>query len=164
MVAKATNEGLFGFTSEDVDVAADASPAREYRQLYDGPMPMTGVYQWTVTNMVYQNSSNGHKQLSIGLELTDRPGRPEQSEYKGFYVRDFIVVLPTTAFKWGRLLKEIGATRDDLLKRTVVDELSGEVLSIGDVTVAGVKLLAQLRVNRGVTADEYPRVIGQYGR
>lgn len=145
-----------GISAADIDGAEDSAQFAPY----DGPIPPNGVYGFKIKSMQLGKTSNGNPQLILGLELTDR-GRPEHKRFNGFYLRDFIVVLPQTAFRIKPLLKALGVSAEDFTDRLVRDE-ENNVTTIGKVKPVGQTVVVNLRANKGQKADQYPREVGTY--
>jgi hypothetical protein len=145
-----------GISAADIDGADDS---RNFSP-YDGPTPPPGVYGFVVKQMELSKTSNGNPQIVLGLELTDR-GRVEHKKFAGYYLRDFIVVLPQTAFRIKPLLKALRVSAEDFTDRLVRDE-ENNVITIGKVKPVGQTVVVNLAVNKGQKSDQYPRQVGTY--
>jgi hypothetical protein len=144
-----------GISAEDIDNAEDKSI-----EVYDGPIPPRGVYGFNIKSMKIGKTNNDNPQFQIGLELNPR-NRTDHKKYAGFFLMDFIVVLPQTAFKIKPLLAALGVSSQDFTENTIVNE-EGEVTQIGKVKPVGKLIVARLQDNRGQSKDSYPREIGGY--
>lgn len=88
---------------------------------YDGPTVPDGIYAFKINQLRKGKSQNGNDQLIIGLELVPRKGRPEQVQYKGFYVTDYIPVMSSTADRLKPFLDAIGVSVGDFMDRMMDD-------------------------------------------
>lgn len=99
---------------------------------YRGPVPPSGaVYQWKITKNVSRAAATREKlpQLRVGLELIPRKGFDE-AQFKGYYITAFLSISERTAFMYVPFLDAIGASSNDFINRTVVDE-DGKIVRIG---------------------------------
>jgi len=87
---------------------------------YDGPVPPNKLFCFRVKMLKKGKSSNDNPQLIIGLELVPRRTRPEEKQYKGYYITDYIVVLESTTFRVAPFLDAIGVSGREFAEHTSV--------------------------------------------
>lgn len=105
-----------------LDALEDESNDREGYEPYDGPQPPRGVYTFVVKYMRADESTNGHPQVRIGLELV--PMKPEQKPYAGFFGTAFVTFLTdgSNAFALRPLLRALGVTPRQFMTATITEE------------------------------------------
>lgn len=97
---------------------------------YAGPVPPDGVYAWTLKVLQHvAGSKQKNPQLRVGLELVPR-AEFDEDKYRGYFIMDFIPVMPTTTFRYVPLLDALGVSGTDFANRTTTDE-DGNIVSIG---------------------------------
>lgn len=150
----------WGVSAKDVD---NYDRESQYKP-YDGPLPPSGVYQWTVKSLKHVSGTREkNPQLRIGLELTPRKGRKDEKKYAGFFVMVFAPITDKTAFRYVPFLDAFGVTGREFERATITDE-EGNIKKIGKWRNTGdVMILGQLRDNTGEQADKYPKDIGWVG-
>lgn len=140
--------------------SSDIDNAESNQTSYDGPVPPKGVYGFKIKSMSIGKTSNDNPNVSIALELDPR-NRAEHKKFEGFFLMDFIVILPQVAFRIKPLLAALGVTSKDFIENTVVDD-DGKITMIGKVKPVGQTVVVRLQDNRGEKRDVYPREVGGY--
>lgn len=132
----------WGISASDVD---DFDRDSQYKP-YSGPIPPNGTYAWLVKVLKMVKGAQGKfPQLRIGLELIPREDRPEEDDYEGYFVMNFVPISPQTAFRYAPFCDAIGVTGREFTDRTKYDR-EGNVRTIGKWRNTGDKIiLAELK-------------------
>lgn len=130
---------------EDLESALDDYEGSEFKT-YEGERPRKGTYQFKLVKLEQTKSSGGWPQLIAHWELA--PNKLQHKEFKGYYMRDYIVVKPdgSTAFRVRPLLDALGVTAKQFRTATQANktdkttnngEVIFEIFKIGPVKVPG---------------------------
>lgn len=115
----------WGINAADVD---DYDRDSQYRP-YDGPLPANGVYVWKVKKLQFvAGTGQKHPQLRIGMEL--HPRNKAENRFKGYYLMNFIPIMPKTQFRYVPFLDALGVSGREFETGTLADE-EGNIKKIG---------------------------------
>jgi hypothetical protein len=108
----------------------DGDQDAQYRP-YDGPPPKAGMYLFEAKRVKYNISPGNFPRLQVFLELTPRPGRPDEKKYDKFFILDGIIVKEdgSTDFRIRPFLDAIGVSVRDFLTNTITSAEDPEVVT-----------------------------------
>ena len=136
-------------TADDVNSAERT----EARKRYSGELPMSGTYRYVIQSLKQGESSKGNPKLTV-TALLDGNWMPNHKQYDGCPIWDHIPVMKSTEGRVANFLDAIGASGEDLLNKTVVDE-NGYVTKLGSIGDPN-GLLVYITVKRKKTTPEFP--------
>ena len=135
----------WGVTGEEVD---NTDPGEAY-EIYDGPVPPSGIYRLAVKSAEYTLFSTGSKGLKLLLIVDEN--RTDKKRYNGAPCWDNVIDLESTAFKIRQFVDAIGAEGKDW-DNTVIDS-NKMVTKFGRVKVEGLFIRAQLKRGQNQSGD-----------
>jgi hypothetical protein len=147
---KATwGSGDKALSAADIDGAEREAP----RTRYSGPQPRSGTYRFVIKSMKQGVSSNNNPMITI-TSILDGSWMPNHKEYDGFPLWDRLPVMDSTKGRVANFLDAIGATGEDLMRKTIVDE-NGYITKLGDVgDPAGI--MCYITIKRDKPTKQYP--------
>lgn len=136
-------------TADDINNAE--SP--ESRTRYSGEIPPGGTYRFVIKSLHQETSSKGNPMVRVIAEL-DGTWQPNHAKYDGCPVFNYITLTKANAPQVRNFLEAIGATPEDLMNKSIVDEndFITKLGSVGDP--AG--LLVYINTQRSKPTTEYP--------
>jgi hypothetical protein len=131
------------------DIDADAIEQAENNQGYNGPLPPSGVYRFSIKFMQRTMSSNNNPMVKILLLLDGKtdPLKPEHERYHGCPVWEQIPVMKSTAFRIRELCDALNISAVDFMNKTIVDE-DGNIQKIGSLKIADQDLLVTYKARQ----------------
>lgn len=127
--------------------------APETRSRYSGPLPPAGTYRFVLKSLHKETSSKGNPMVRVIAEL-DGTWQPNHGQYDGAPVFNYITLTKANAPQVRNFLDAIGATPDDLLNGSIVDE-NDFITKLGKVgDPAG--LLVYINTQHSKPTSEYP--------
>lgn len=136
-------------TADDINGAE----RQETTKRYSGPLPMAGTYRWVIQSLKKETSSNDNPMVRVFATL-DGSWMPNHEAYDGCPFWDRIPVMQSTKERLANFLDSIGATGEDLLEKTVLDE-QGMITKLG--AVGDPKgIIVYITVKQSKKTPEYP--------
>lgn len=133
------------------DILNAESPETQSR--YSGPLPPAGTYRFVLKSLHKETSSKNNPMIRVIAEL-DGTWQPNHAQFDGAAVFNYITLTKANAPQVRNFLDAIGATPDDLMNRSIVDE-NDYITKLGKVgDPAG--LLVYINCQHSKPTDKYP--------
>lgn len=136
-------------TADDINSAEQI----ESQQRYSGPVPPGGTYRFVIRSLKQGTANSGNAKVVVMLVL-DGSWQPNHKQYDGAPIWHHLALSKANAANVRNFLDAIGATADDLLNRSIVDE-NDYITKLGKLgDPSGIMVYANTK--RKKTTLEYP--------
>lgn len=144
-------------TADDINGAE----APETRTRYSGPVPPGGTYRFVIQSLHQETSSKGNPMVRV-IAALDGSWQPNHSQFDGAPVFNYITLTKANAPQVRNFLDAIGATAEDLMNKSIVDENDyiTKLGSIGDP--AGLLVYINTQVSKPTQQYPNPRLEVMY--
>lgn len=136
-------------TADDINGA----DRQETRKMYSGRLPRSGTYRFVIQSVKQGESKTGNPKAVVFSTL-DGTWLDNHKEYDGCPMWDHLPIMDSTKERVANFLDAIGATGEDLLEKSIVDE-NGYITKLGAVgDPKGLLVYINVKYENGT--KEYP--------
>lgn len=137
-------------TADDINSAEQA----ETRKRYSGELPPAGTYRFIIQSLKKGESEAGNAKVVVMATL-DGTWQPNHKKFDGAPVFQHLALTKANAVQVRNFLDAIGATAEDLLNKSVVDE-NDRITKLGATVGDPSGLMVYINVQHSKTSDKYP--------